>query len=114
MREYGKGMVFTEDAVVHHTLFDYRGDFRWLVARSFWQGYSKRVFDLLYPDAASDESEYLRWLLGERVPGRLRGFLRRPSLPAIEQIVAILVFTTVVAVGYLSAVVRPPTDRVTD
>ncbi len=114
LREYGKGMVFTAEAVVHHTLFDYRGDFRWLVARSFWQGYSKRVFDLLYPDASGDETEYLWWLLGERVPRRVRGFFRRPSPPAVEQIVAIFVFTAAVGLGYLSAVVRPPSDRVTD
>jgi len=105
LREYGKGMVFTEDAVVHHTLFDYRGDFRWLVARSFWQGYSKRVFDLLYPDAPDDKNDYLRWLIGERVPRRLRGVVGSSSkIAAVLQLAAIFVFTTAVGLGYIYAV----------
>jgi hypothetical protein len=103
MREYNKGMGFTEDAVVHHTLFNYRGDFRWLVARSFWQGYSKRMFDLLYPDSPDDKNDYLRWLLGERVPGRIQGLVASPSIPALTQLVAALVFTAVVGLGYMYA-----------
>jgi len=35
---YGQGVVFVEDTVVHHTLFAYRGKFRWLLFRSLWQG----------------------------------------------------------------------------
>ena len=108
IREYDKGMVYTEDAVVYHTLFDYRGDFRWLVARSFWQGYSKRVFDLLYPDAPDDKNDYLRWLVGERVPRRVAGLPRSPSKGgAVAQLVAILVFTAAVGLGYGMALLTP-------
>ncbi len=113
LREYGKGMLFTEDAVVHHTLFDYRGDFRWLVARSFWQGYSKRMFDLLYPDAPDDKNDYLRWLAGERVPRRVAGVPKSASkVAAVAQLVSIATFTTAVGLGYLAAVARNPSlDR---
>jgi glycosyltransferase involved in cell wall biosynthesis len=107
LREYGKGVVYTEDAVVHHTLFAYRGDFRWLVARSFWQGYSKRVMDLLYPDAPDDKNDYLRWLVGERVPGRLKGLITKPSVAAVLQLLAIVVFTSAVGLGYLYAILTP-------
>jgi hypothetical protein len=100
-------MVYTDDAVVHHTLFDYRGDFRWLVARSFWQGYSKRVFDLLYPDAPDDKNDYLRWLVGERVPRRVTGLVTKPSQGAVEQLVTITVFTAAVGLGYVYALVKP-------
>jgi glycosyltransferase involved in cell wall biosynthesis len=107
LREYGRGMVYTEGAVVHHKLFDYRADFRWLVARSFWQGYSKRVFDRLYPDAPDAKNDYLGWLVGERVPGRLRGLVRSPSLAAVAQLIAIVVFTAAVGLGYAYAVATP-------
>jgi glycosyltransferase involved in cell wall biosynthesis len=107
LREYGKGMVFTEEAVVHHKLFDYRGDFRWLVSRSFWQGYSKRVMDLLYPDAPDDKSAYLKQLMTHFVPKRIRGLVRSPALPKVEQLVTIFVFTGAVGLGYLYAMVTP-------
>jgi len=116
MREYDEGMLFTENAVVHHTLFDYRGDFRWLVARSFWQGYSKRVFDLLYPDAPDDKNDYLRWLVVNRIPRRLLGLPRSPSPgAALAQLVAIVVFTAAVGLGYAAALVTPSvTERAND
>jgi glycosyltransferase involved in cell wall biosynthesis len=107
LREFNKGMIFTKKAVVHHKLFDYRGDFWWLVARSFWQGYSKRVMDLLYPDAPDDKNDYLRWLIGERVPIRLKWLVRSPSQPAVEQLCAILVFTGAVGLGYFYGMATP-------
>jgi glycosyltransferase involved in cell wall biosynthesis len=106
-REFGKGMVFTEDAVVDHKLFDYRGEFRWLVARSFWQGYSKRVMDLLYPDAEDNKRSYLKQLLTYFVPKRMTNLVQQPSFAHLQQLVAIFVFTTAVGLGYLYAVVTP-------
>jgi hypothetical protein len=100
-------VVYTEEAVVEHTLEAFRGEFRWLLDRSFWQGYSKRVLEILYPDAPDEKSEYLSWLLTERVPGRLKGLLRTPSVPAVKQLLAIAAFTGAVGVGYLYAVLKP-------
>ena len=107
LEEYGKGMVFTTDAVVHHKLFDYRGDFQWLVFRSFWQGYSKRVMDLLYPNAPDDKSEYLKQLLTHFVPNRVEDLVRSPSTVELKQLVAIFVFTGAVGFGYLYAMATP-------
>ncbi|AXG07704.1 glycosyltransferase family 2 protein [Haloplanus rubicundus] len=107
LEEYGRGMVFTEDAIVHHKLFDYRGDFQWLVFRSFWQGYSKRVMDLLYPDAPDDKGAYLRQLLTYFVPGRLRRLIRSPSTIEAKQVLSIFVFTAAVGLGYLYAMLTP-------
>ena len=107
LKEYGKGMVFTEDAVVHHKLFDYRGEFDWLVSRSFWQGYSKRVMDLLYPNAPDDKSEYLKQLLTQSMPRRLRALLRSPSAAEVKQLISIFVFTGAVGLGYLYAILTP-------
>ena len=105
--EYGRGMVFTEDAVVHHKLFDYRGEFGWLVSRSFWQGYSKRVMDLLYPDAEDNKSGYLKRLLTQFVPKRAKNLARSPSLAQLQQLVAIFVFTAAVGLGYVYAMATP-------
>jgi len=107
LEEYGQGMVFTEDAVVHHKLFDYRGEFDWLVSRSFWQGYSKRVMDLLYPDAPDDKSAYLKQLLTHFVPERLKELLRSPSVAEVKQLLSIFVFTGAVGLGYLYAILTP-------
>ncbi|QHS16526.1 glycosyltransferase family 2 protein [haloarchaeon 3A1-DGR] len=107
LEEYGQGMVFVEDAVVNHTLFEYRGEFPWLVQRSFWQGYSKRVMDLLYPDAPDDKGDYLRWLVTDRVPRRVEGLVRSPSTTALSQLGAIGVFTAAVGLGYLYAIATP-------
>jgi len=103
----GQRVIYNREAVVHHKLYDYRTDFRWLVSRSFWQGYSKRVMDLLLPQTAADKNEYLADLLFTYVPDRLSGLMRSPSLAKVEQLVAIFVFTAAVGVGYLYGVLTP-------
>src|SRR6056297_835017 len=105
--EYGRGMVFTRDAVVHHKLFEYRGEFRWLVFRSFWQGYSKRVMDLLYPNAEDNKSSYLKQLLTRFIPKRVKNLIRSPSFVRLQQLVAIFVFTAAVGLGYVYAMATP-------
>ncbi|QSW99648.1 glucosyl-dolichyl phosphate glucuronosyltransferase [Haloterrigena alkaliphila] len=99
--KYGKGVIYNTDAVVHHKLFDYRGDFRWLVFRSFWQGYSKRIMDLLLPEASGDKNEYLKDLVFGFVPERLSDLVRRPSSAKAKQFVTICIFTAAVGFGYL-------------
>ena len=103
--EYGQGVIYNTDAVVHHKLFDYRGEFRWLVNRSFWQGYSKRIMDVLLPEAKGDKNEYLKDLMLRFVPKRIGGLIRRPSLAKLQQLIAIFVFTAAVGFGYLYGLV---------
>jgi len=99
--QYGKGVLYIEDAVVHHKLFDYRGKFRWLVFRSFWQGFSKRVMELLYPDAQANESAFLKDLFVRALPSRVRRAVIERSMKPIQEAVAIVVFTSAVGLGYL-------------
>ncbi|MFA9426363.1 glucosyl-dolichyl phosphate glucuronosyltransferase [Natronorubrum sp. A-ect3] len=99
--KYGKGVIYNTDAVVHHKLFDYRGDFRWLVFRSFWQGYSKRIMDILLPEASGDKNEYLGQLMLEFVPDRVGELVREPSSAKAKQLVTIFIFTAAVGFGYL-------------
>lgn len=106
-REFDKGMIFSEDAVVNHKLFDYRGEFRWLVARSFWQGYSKRVMDLLYDGAEDNKRSYLKQLFTYFIPRRMTKLARSPSFARLQQLLAIVVFTAAVGIGYLYAAATP-------
>ncbi len=103
---YGQGIVYTQNAVVDHQLFDYRGEFGWLVRRAFWQGFSKRVMEVLYPGAQGNEREYLRDLFLNRVPARIRAFTRGPSLAEVQQLVSIFVLTGAVVVGYVYGLTR--------
>ena len=99
--KYGKGVIYNTDAVVHHKLFDYRGNFRWLLFRSFWQGYSKRIMDILLPEASGDKNDYLKQLMLKFVPSRAKELVLRPSTPKAKQLVTIFIFTAAVGFGYL-------------
>jgi len=103
---YGQRVRYVENAVVHHKLFDYRGEFRWLVFRSFWQGFSKRVMELLYPGAQGNENEFLKGLFIRYLPSRVKKAVFGPSLIQIKQIIAILVFTGAVGLGYIYGLLR--------
>ena len=103
---YGRGVIYIEDAVVHHTLFDYRGEFRWLVFRSFWQGFSKRVMELLYPGAQGNESAFLKDLFVRALPSRAKRTVAERSTEPIKEAVAILVFTGAVGLGYLYGLMK--------
>jgi len=98
---YGQGVVYVEDAVVHHKLFAYRGEFRWLVFRSFWQGFSKRVMELLYPGAQGNESAFLKDLFVRALPSRAKRTVVERSTEPAKEALAILVFTGAVGLGYL-------------
>lgn len=100
--EYGRGMVYEPDAVVAHKIFPYRLRFRWLADRAFWQGYSKRAIDSLTPETSADaESAFLRYLLLEAAPRRLKALVRSPSVTAAGQLGMLFAITAIVGVGYL-------------
>lgn len=114
LEQFGQGMIYNENAVVHHRLFDYRGDFRWLVKRAFLQGYSKRIFNVLYPDAPNDEGAFLRNLSLRWIPSRIADLVRSPSLAKVQQLCAIMVFTGAVGTGYLYGFTKPKSAIVTE
>jgi hypothetical protein len=102
---YGLGVVYVEAAIVHHKLFTYRGRFRWLLFRSFWQGYSKRIMDLMLPEAKGDKGDYLLTLLFRYVPMRIVSLIRAPATAKAKQLVALFAFTAAVGFGYLYGLV---------
>jgi len=103
---YGRGVLYIEDAVVHHTLFAYRGEFRWLLFRSFWQGYSKRVMDLLYPGKTNDEKLFLQNLITGGIPARI-GYSKNKSLNIrMGELLTIIILTMAVVIGYIYGTIR--------
>lgn len=107
-QEYGRGVIYNENAIINHKVYPYRTEFGWLVRRCFWQGYSKRVLQKLVPGSTGEEGKYLRQLLLQFVPERLGDLARRPSLPKVKQLVTIFVFTFLIGVGYLYGLVQNP------
>ncbi|WP_435063261.1 glucosyl-dolichyl phosphate glucuronosyltransferase [Halobaculum sp. EA56] len=99
--EYDEGVWYNPDATVAHKVFEYRTDPGWLLDRAFWQGYSKRAMQQLVPDSGGEEGEFLGDLLGEYVPGRLRGLFRDPSSAKARQLAMLLVLTGAVGCGYV-------------
>ena len=103
--KYGSSVTYTTKPKVHHVLFNYRAKFSWLLYRSFYQGYSKRIMKLLYPDASAKELSFLSQLIKCSVPSRIKDVAGQQSLSPIGELVALLAFTAAVGLGYLWGVV---------
>jgi glycosyltransferase involved in cell wall biosynthesis len=99
--EYDERVWYSPEAVVAHKVFDYRTDPWWLLDRAFWQGYSKRAMEVLLPETGSEENDFLKLLVFESVPTRLRSLAATPSIDGVKQLVFLLLFTGSVGVGYL-------------
>ena len=108
-RKYGQGVYYNPEAVVEHKIFDYRTRATWLLNRSFWQGYSKRVMDILVPEASGDKNDFLKRLLLEFAPERFVSLVRRPSLAKAQQLIMLFVLTAFVGFGFVYGIltVRP-------
>lgn len=105
-REYGRGVVYTEDAVVRHKIYAYRLQWAWLLNRSFWQGYSKRVFQTKVKNAMGRETAFLQQLAFSFVPQRILALIGSPSAEELKQLGAIILFTALVGIGYLYGTAR--------
>jgi glycosyltransferase involved in cell wall biosynthesis len=92
----GKGVIYNENAVVYHKIFDYRTDPWWLLDRAFWQGYSKRVMELVLDEDDDGKQTYLKQLLFTFIPSRVKGLVTAPSVLKLLQLVMLFVFTATV------------------
>ena len=105
--EFGRGVIYNPDAKVAHKVFDYRKSRRWLVKRAFWQGYSKRALETLLPDAGTEEeSDFLRFLVLEAFPGRVKELVTGPSFTKARQLVWLVLLTGLVGIGYLYGITK--------
>jgi len=98
---YGQGVWYDPEAEVAHKVFEYRTEFRWLVNRAFWQGYSKRAMETLAPGSSNEEGVFLRQMLFEFIPSRMFTLLNSPSIKKISKFVSLFVFTAAVGAGYV-------------
>jgi hypothetical protein len=106
-REFDRGVIYNPNAEVAHKVFDYRTEPVWLAKRAFWQGYSKRALETLIPDAESgEESDFLRFLLSDSIPLRLRRLVSTPSVSVVSQLVWLVLLTGLVGFGYLYGIVK--------
>ena len=105
--EYGQGVIYNPDAQVGHKVFDFRTSKQWLFERAFWQGYSKRAMEtIVSEDASAEESAFLKLLLFQFIPGRLKSLVVGPSLTKLSQFVTLWLLTATVGFGYLYGLVK--------
>jgi len=99
--EYDTGVYYVPDALVAHKIFDYRTDPGWLIDRAFWQGYSKRGMEVFVPESTGEESDFLRQLLVDSIPTRVRDLTPMPTVAGLLQLFFLFLLTGTVGVGYL-------------
>jgi GT2 family glycosyltransferase len=103
----GKGVIYAPRAMVGHKVFAWRKKRRWLLARAFWHGYSKRAMErLVSTSARAEEGRYLRLLLTKSMPQRVAQLVRGPDLTGLAQLVSLGILTLAVGLGYLYGVLR--------
>jgi GT2 family glycosyltransferase len=81
-RELGKGVIYNPKAVVYHKIPSAKVKVGLLLKRAFYQGYSKALLKKLNisADSGATEKAYLKALLFEFIPGRLKRFYRLTEL----------------------------------
>ena len=104
--KYGRGVIYTSDAVVRHKVFEHRIQLWWLFQRAFEQGVSKRTMEQRSTASSDEEFGFLQALFTEHVPRRLQTACSSPSLGTVGQLLMVFVFTGLVVTGYVFETVR--------
>ena len=99
--EYGGGVWYDPEAEVAHKVFEYRTEFRWLVDRAFWQGYSKRAMESFVEDEGGEEGVFLKYIITNTTPRRVKHLVSREPLTEIQRFVMVYLLTGLVGFGYL-------------
>lgn len=94
-------ILFEPEAVIYHKVPSWRLSLRYLIGRSYNEGFYKTIVRRLCSNSSSEvlsvENTYLRHLLFSAIPQRLKGFYR-PH--AVAQLGAIVLGTVATAAGY--------------
>lgn len=96
-------ILYDDEAVIFHRVPSWRLSIKYLVQRSYNEGFYKnlvnKVFKRLYPDSLSTENSYLRYLVSTSILGRLAHFYRRNNLLQACSIVISIIAT---GTGYMT------------
>jgi hypothetical protein len=104
--EYGQGVWYDPEAEVAHKVFEYRTEFRWLVDRAFWQGYSKQAMESFVDDESGEEGAFLGALLSTYIPNRVQSLVRNPEVAEAQRLIMVFVLTASVSLGYLYGIIH--------
>jgi glycosyltransferase involved in cell wall biosynthesis len=100
-------ITYENNSVICHKVPSWRLNLKYLVWRSYDEGYYKNMIGRIFPNysqkAHSTENSYLRYLLFKSIPERLKRFWKKGN---IQQIVAIMISIAAVGAGYLVGRVR--------
>ncbi len=105
-QRFNRQVFYNPQAKVAHKVFEYRTQLSWLIDRAFWQGYSKRGMETFTPDSSAEETAFLRVLLTQRLPHRVRYISSHPSVYELVQLMTVFGFTLVVGLGYLYGIYK--------
>jgi glycosyltransferase involved in cell wall biosynthesis len=97
-KRFGKSVMYNPEAIVYHKVFPRRLKIGFLSRRAFWQGYSKAVMERVSGEI-EEERGFLKYLIGERIPARLKGILKGSGVDALK-VTAMFYFTILVGIGY--------------
>lgn len=109
LSDLGGTLYYTPEAKVGHKILEDRTRPPWLLKRAFWQGYSKREMERIIGRQSREESEFLKRLMFEFIPGRVRRLCRDPSTTGLGALTWLILFTAAVGFGYLYGITRPLT-----
>ena len=89
-RELGKGVIYNPKAIVYHKIPPSKVKVNVLIKRAFYQGYSKALLRKLNisADSVATERSYLKDLLFEYIPRRLKRSYRLTELKKLLMLVA--------------------------
>jgi glycosyltransferase involved in cell wall biosynthesis len=95
-------IIYEPKAVTHHKVPSWRVNRRYLIQRSYNEGFYKSIVERLSPDpilkTLSTENAYLRYLLFTSIPQRIRYFYKSGNL---GQMCAIMISIVATVFGYL-------------
>jgi len=95
-RDLGKGVIYNPKAIVYHKIPPSKVKVSLLLKRAFYQGYSKALLRKLNisADSGATEKSYLKALLLEHIPRRLKRSYRLTELKKL-----LMLFACIGAVG---------------
>lgn len=107
LRKFPKSkIIYDPSSIVYHKVPNSRASFRYLMKRSFYEGFSKALITNYKPNplnSLSTEEDYLKYLLKNAVPLRLKRFY---IFDNICQLMTILISTCSVLAGYIIGFAR--------